>query len=180
MRNTDSYWRPIYAGVINDSVDFLNLSVGAAGTIEAYTEQQIRQNFSHTISAMAQTGSANKTVFVWAAANAANDSGCSDNGITDACNGNIPNANSPEIYAGMMARISELQGHSIAVVSADSSGNISGFSNRCGIAASWCIAAPGDGVRAVGYQAAEDPNNPGHVRDAKSQKSIIAAWCQRF
>ena len=39
--------------------------------------------------------------------------------------------------------IPEIQGHSIAVVSIDESGEISDFSNRCGVAQDYCIAAPG-------------------------------------
>jgi subtilase-type serine protease len=39
--------------------------------------------------------------------------------------------------------IPEIQGHSIAVVSVDETGQISDFSNRCGVAQDYCIAAPG-------------------------------------
>ena len=42
--------------------------------------------------------------------------------------------------------IPEIQGHSIAVVSIDESGEISDFSNRCGVAQDYCIAAPGGAI----------------------------------
>ena len=48
---------------------------------------------------------------------------------------------------GLVARIEELQGHSIAVVALSPDGGaITNFSNRCGIAANFCIAAPGEEV----------------------------------
>ena len=80
-------------------------------------------------------------------------------------------ARSPGPSAGLMVRIEELRDHSIAVVAIGESteigddgeatevgddgeetgtgepGEITFFSNRCGIAADWCIAAPGDDVR---------------------------------
>ena len=52
----------------------------------------------------------------------------------------------PELLAGMSHFIEEIQGHSIAVVSIDENGGISDFSNRCGIAKDFCIAAPGGSV----------------------------------
>ncbi|MYF19836.1 MAG: S8 family serine peptidase [Synechococcus sp. SB0677_bin_5] len=48
--------------------------------------------------------------------------------------GTIAKPSSPAILAGLVARIGELQGHSIAVVSVGEAGTISFFSNRCGIA----------------------------------------------
>ncbi len=41
---------------------------------------------------------------------------------------------------------SATQSRILAVVSVDSQNVISGFSNRCGVAAAWCLAAPGEGV----------------------------------
>jgi len=175
LRNGNSYWPTIFSNEITNNVDFLNLSFGASGTIEAYSEQDIRSNFNNAISTIAQAGSSRKTIFVWAAGNAANDSSCNANGRTNACRDNKPNADSPEIYAGMMARIQELQGHSIAVVSVDSSGTISNFSNRCGIAAKWCIAAPGEGIKIVYFGAAEDPNNPGQVSATHVRRGIATS-----
>lgn len=63
--------------------------------------------------------------------------------------GGAIDAVSPEILAGLPARIPELRGHAVAVVAvgrdsdADGYPDIASFSNRCGIAADWCIAAPG-------------------------------------
>ena len=52
---------------------------------------------------------------------------------------------------GLMARIPELRGHTVAVVATGEDGLITDFSNRCGIAASWCLAAPGEDVLAAYY-----------------------------
>ena len=56
---------------------------------------------------------------------------------------------SPVVMAGLPARFPELRENLIAVVSVDGDENIAIDSNRCGIAADWCIAAPGDGIRAA-------------------------------
>ncbi len=55
----------------------------------------------------------------------------------------VETATSVEIVAGLPVRIPELRGHSLAVVATDEEGTIADFSNRCGIAKDFCIAAPG-------------------------------------
>lgn len=141
----------LYQYVLGQGMDVLNLSFTTSGLIKDYPEQDIRFNFGQTIAALAQTGVQDKTILVWAAGNS-NNRACGPG--TDNCDGSDRidiegnpagslNASSPEIYAGMVARIAELQGHSIAVVAVDQAGDIAEFSNRCGIVAEWCIAAPG-------------------------------------
>lgn len=125
----------LFKYVLSQDLDILNLSFGYSGGIENYSEQVLRNNYSKTIAALAQAGRQEKTILVWAAGNA----------------GKRANAtpSSPEIDAGLVARAEELQGHSIAVVSTREDGTISDFSNRCGIAADFCIAAPGEQVLAA-------------------------------
>lgn len=120
--------------VFSKEIDILNLSIAFSGGIEDYSEQVLRNNYSSTIRALAQSGQQDKTILVWAAGN----SGNSDVGSS--------RSSSPEILAGLVARIDELQGHSVVVVSIGRDGDISDFSNRCGIAREFCIAAPGEGV----------------------------------
>ena len=145
LRSDDAEDAMLYQYVLGQDMDILNLSFTTPGLIKDYTEQEIRFNFGQAIAALAQTGVQDKTILVWAAGNA-NDRACLPGTVN--CNriDNRLDASSPEIYAGMVARIEELQGHSIAVVAVDQAGDIAGFSNRCGIAAEWCIAAPGDDV----------------------------------
>lgn len=50
---------------------------------------------------------------------------------------------SPSIQAGAPLYFPELLGTWVAVASTDPGGAISSFSNRCGLAAAWCLAAPG-------------------------------------
>ena len=176
LASSNSYWSGLISRVLGNNIDFLNLSIGLDGSIEAYTEMQLRNNFSNSIATIAQTGSSQKTVFVFAAGNAGNPAftSCEANGLPNACLNNRPNVRSPEIFPGMMSRISELQGHSIAVVSVGSNGEISSFSNRCGIAANWCIAAPGSGVRGVLYGAAESQTDPGTVDPSLVRRGLTS------
>ena len=134
----------LYSYILNDGVDILNLSFGFQGSIEDYSEQDLRNNISRTIRTLAQSEKDhNKTILVWAAGNA----------------GEQPSPaqpSSPEILSGMVALIDELQGHSIAVVSVGENGRISDFSNRCGVASDFCIAAPGEEVLVASFD--EDDN----------------------
>ena len=126
-------------------VDFLNLSVGYRGIIDSYSEQDLRQNFGSAIAAMAQAGASEKTVLVWAAGNAHGK--LCDPSETGYCENGAINAVSTEVLPGLAARIPELRGHLVAVVALSPTGEIASFSNRCGIAADFCIAAPGDRLR---------------------------------
>ncbi|MGI9229621.1 MAG: S8 family peptidase [Gammaproteobacteria bacterium] len=125
-------------GGLNSQVTAINLSIGFQGNIEDYTEAAIRAAFSRVIETIAQAGTeaADRTVYVWAAGNA--------NGSRDQ-NFALVDATSPEIISGLPVRVSELRGHSLAVVAVDESqgGTIADFSNRCGIAKEFCLAAPG-------------------------------------
>ncbi len=177
----------------SENLDVLNLSFGIDGLIDVYDEAQLRANYGRAIAALAQAGRARKTILVWSAGNANGDlcapgslhcMGSDRMGI-DPRNQNPPNclttdpstcmkdapagslnARSPNVYSGLPARIRELRGHSVAVVSVGSGGVISSFSNRCGIAADWCVAAPGgdfDGaaVSAAYFGPLGDPPRPG-------------------
>ena len=130
-------------------VDILNLSFGYGGLIDRYTEQELRDNYGSTLAALAQADADERTILVWSAGNTHGDS-C-DPSTSDFCGKcDAINAVSPDILAGLPARIEELRGHSIAVAAlGPADGLIASFSNRCGIAADYCIAAPGEGVRSA-------------------------------
>lgn len=148
LRARNTIWASIINGTLGwqggtGPVDFLNLSVGTQGIIDDYSEAGLRANFGDAIGAMAQSGTREKTVLVWAAGNAHGHE-CSAG--TDRCvNGSI-DAVSVEVYPGLVARIRELRGHTVSVVATGEDGLIAGFSNRCGLAADWCLAAPGDNI----------------------------------
>ena len=161
---------PVWAGVFNvvlvprpevPEVDILNLSVGHSGIIDSYTEEDLRANLGQAIARMAQADAEEKIILVWAAGNAhgrrcvPTTEHCENDGESYAIN-----AVSVEVLPGLVARIEELQGHSIAVVALRPDGAIAGFSNRCGIAAEFCIAAPGEGMRVAYFGPHEDTGAP--------------------
>ena len=131
-------------------VDFLNLSVGYHGIIDSYGERDLRDTFGTAIAAMAQAGAGEKTVLIWSAGNAHGDP-CDAADVEQCANGRV-NAVSVEVLPGLAARIPELRGHSLAVVAVrPGDGTIAGFSNRCGLAADYCLAAPGQDVTVAYY-----------------------------
>ena len=173
LSSADAGWAGLINSVLNwrdgrRAVDFLNLSAGYSGIIDSYSEQDLRDNFGTAIAAIAQTGRAEKTVLIWAAGNAHGDP-CDPN-VVDQCENGHVNAVSVEVLPGLVARIAELQGHSLAVVALKSSDStIASFSNRCGIAADYCLAAPGEQMT-IAYYGPDTVNSvvtTGH-RDAKT------------
>ncbi len=126
------------------TVDILNLSFGYDGLIDAYTAEGLRANLPKTIAALAQGSASDKTILVWAAGNS-HESWCEE-GVPN-CMDNKIDAVSVDILPGLVARLEELQGHTVAVVAlGPNGGGIASFSNRCGIAADFCIAAPGSRI----------------------------------
>ena len=140
-------------------VDVLNLSIGFQGIIDGYTEPELRASLPNAIAAMAQAGAGEKTPIVWATGNA-HGAPC-DPSASEHCEDGAINAVSVEVLPGLAARIAELRGHSVAVVAlSPDDGQIASFSNRCGIAAEYCIAAPGKDVRAAYFGPDEDGLGP--------------------
>lgn len=139
----DRYWESLlgYAAGLGPIV---NLSIGFAGAISepAYTRAGVRSTFERTAAAMAQAGTpdAEKSIFVWAAGNA---------GQSFTVGGEAALADAPEILAGLGVHFPELQSHVLTVVALEDRPGASGqpeiasFSNHCGIARDFCIAAPG-------------------------------------
>ena len=123
------------------TADFVNMSFGVRGLIENYRGLSFGSLYAPAISTLAQTGkSTGKTVLVIAASNDHGDQCAAQE--PNCVNGAI-NASSPALYAGLPVLESSLRSHVVAVVATNSQGNIASFSNRCGVAAKWCIAAPG-------------------------------------
>ncbi len=140
--------------VLNQGVDVVNLSFSYRGLIEYYSENELRQNLGETIAAIAQRGTADKTILVFSASNSHGDP-CPP--ALARCMGGVLNASSPSILAGLPAKIPEVRGHTIAVVAVARDRNngdvaVASFSNRCGEAARWCLAAPGVDVKLANAQ----------------------------
>ena len=157
-------------------VDILNLSVGHSGIIESYSEQDLRANLGRAIATMAQADAEEKTILVWAAGNAhgrrcvATTAHRENDGEKDAIN-----AVSVEVMPGLVARIEDLQGHSIAVVALRPDGEIADFSNRCGIAADFCIAAPGEGMHVAYFGPHEVTGAPARGYGINHRGTSLAA-----
>ena len=121
---------------LNGRVTAVNCSFGVPGNIEDFDAQELRERFPNAIAAMAQsdTAAAERTIYVWAAGNAHGEIGP---------DGSPVSASSVEPLPGLSVRLPELRGHSLAVVATNPDGTIADFSNRCGIAKAFCLAAPG-------------------------------------
>ncbi len=127
------------------TVDILTLPLGIAAGIDGFTEQDLRDNYARTIAAMAQADAEEKTILVWAAGDF-HGVRC-DPSVTDNCRYGYLDAVSPNVLAGLAAHIEELRGHSIVVAGVGpADGELYRFSNRCGIAADYCVAAPGEDI----------------------------------
>ena len=151
LADRDAVWEGVLETALGGGygIDILNLSIGFDGIIDAYSEQDLRDNFGQSIAKLAQAGATEKVVVVWAAGNAHGDR-CTTSPTNPHCASDRIDAVSVEVLPGLAARIPELRGHTIAVVAlkeGTSGPEIADFSNRCGIAADYCIAAPGEDVR---------------------------------
>lgn len=166
------------------TLDFVNMSIGFKGIVDQYSAQDLRTGFGGVIAAIAQTGVADKTVFVWAGGNA-HGAACNPADFTgnpDLCESYVGNgetryrvnARTVEFLAGLPALIAELRGHNIAVVAIGQDGRIASFSNRCGSAAQWCLAAPGAGIRTAYFGRHPDTDEPG-ARGAHSASGTSVA-----
>ena len=140
-------------------VDFLNLSFGYQGLIDHYNKEDIARYFKHRLEAWRQTDREDKAILVWSAGNSfalrcwlvLKERGCrKDPNVISSTFGRLV-ADTVSLHSGIPLYFPELRGHTIAVVAVDGTGKISPFSNQCGHASSWCIAAPGSGVRVAGY-----------------------------
>ena len=158
----DTYdWVKAYQSVLASGVDIVNASYGVEETfVENYTGATKQDIYTAAPEAQvaAQVGVADPTIFVWAAGN---DHGVEcDPNVLAADNPNARNctadsssstgyswdATSPNFEGGLVALLDDWQGHNVVAVALDTDGTIADFSNRCGIAGDWCIAAPGVGV----------------------------------
>lgn len=108
----------------NAGAYIINNSWGSTTVINSVTASWLNANIPNSISGY-QSYVANGGVAVWAAGNS---------GFTQV-----------NYQAGLPYRISGLQAGWLAVVAVDPSGTETLYTNRCGVSAAWCLAAPGGG-----------------------------------
>ncbi len=139
-RSLDEQGQGIYRR-LSGQTRIINHSFGYEGVVTDYTAAEYRGAFGRTIDSLLQAGTpdSDKMILVWAAGNSY--------GKFDA-QGNMADASSPNITAGTPHLFPALRGHFIAVVATQSDGTIASYSNRCGVAADFCMAAPGHRVLA--------------------------------
>ena len=163
LPETARYFEDVIGEIIawrhgSQSIDFLNLSLGVSGIIENYGEELLREHFEPTAAVIAQEGSEDKVILVWAAGNA-NGTTC-DIPISQ-CVGGAVEAGSVDLMPGLAARFPELRATTVGVVAVrPEDGLIADFSNRCGVAADFCLAAPGEHVR-IAYFGPNLDDEPG-------------------
>ena len=128
-------------GRINRHVSIVNNSFGFSGLITEpiYSSIALTTALGRTIKTIAQenVNDADKVIYVWAAGN---------NNRRPVTPSTRLDAVAPNLLAGMPYHVTHLTINSLAVVAVDPNGRISWFSNRCGVAAHFCIAAPGNRV----------------------------------
>jgi len=127
----------------NAGAFIINNSWGSTTVITAVTAAQLNAAIPNSISGY-QTYVANGGVAVWAAGNS---------GFTQV-----------SYQAGLPYRISGLQAGWLAVVAVNSSGQETAYTNRCGVAAAWCLAAPGGGDNQAADGIYSMYNNGGYTK----------------
>lgn len=152
-----------------------NLSFGTAHGIASFSREQIRAAFPRLAALFAQAHrpAADRSIIVWAAGNEVGENYDRDydgDGELDTCGGIAPgelcdppspgaeqfreevdagapvDSSAPTMTTALGVHFPELVGHVLTVVAVQQDGHIAGFSNRCGVARDFCLAAPGVGI----------------------------------
>ena len=143
--NGDNGLANVFNQHVTDSIRVSNNSWGtSSGTsITSVSEAYFRSNYSQTITA-AKAAIDNGTLFVFAAGN-------NSKGEVD-------------MMGGIPHRISELSDSWLVVVAVDPDNKETFYTNRCGVAAAFCVTAPGggDSQSTKGIYAAD--NDGGYIR----------------
>ena len=145
--NDDNYFANLFTDM-SSQVDIINMSFGFSGVVTSYSAASIENAFGTMVDALRQQNNprGNRALFVISTGNAWGDVDEFDV---------VVDATSPEILPGIPYLFPELQDHMLAVAAVDSSGKIAFYSNHCGVAADFCLVAPGGG----------DANNDGTYDD---------------
>ena len=126
-------------------IDIVNMSFGYRGLIENYDGGELQSVLDDFIRVAAQGDKAERDK-VLLVRSAGNHNGNSCNEGTDNCVMGAIDATSPSVVAGLPVYVEELRSHWVAVAGIREDGEMYDASNRCGIAAEWCIAAPGEAI----------------------------------
>ena len=123
--NSDAGRAAVYQQHVTDNIQVSNNSWGSTSNILNYNEADLRVTDSLSIAAM-RSAQENGTIFVFAANNSYQDEVSKE--------------------AGLPYYINELADQFLTVMAVDNNLKEAAFSNRCGIAADFCLAAPGKSI----------------------------------
>ncbi|MFT6616314.1 MAG: subtilisin family serine protease [Halopseudomonas sp.] len=123
---TDQQLANGFAWARTNGATWFNNSWGVDVTAAEFNKGAVETNFPNLLAEW-RAGAQDGRIYVWATGNGGGDQ--------------------PLVFAAIPQQFQELQYNWVAVTSVDSdTGTLSSFSNACGNAAAWCIAAPGTNI----------------------------------
>ncbi|NYF36514.1 autotransporter serine protease [Stenotrophomonas sp. JAI102] len=141
---SDSIYPQLYAQLNEQGVRAVNHSWGLATEPDSADMLDFYQShpvFADALAAMAEGSRSRGLIQVWAAGN------------TDAANPSPEQAPIAGMYASLPRAIADIEQYWLAVVNVNQDSELSNSSMRCGLAANWCLAAPGSVIKSTVYGA---------------------------
>ena len=123
--DTDAEWSDVIDQHDTDNIHVSNNSWGSSTAINSVSASWINTNYSNSVASL-KTAVSEGTIFVWATGN--------DYSVR------------PSWESGMPYRIDDIENGWIAVMAVDHNKKETDYTNRCGVAADWCVVAPGGGL----------------------------------